>query len=385
MWIARRQFGDDLARWQAAGWVTEEGSRRIQAEIDGRGRGPGFAGVLAILGAVLLGFALMSFVAANWQEMSRLVRLGIIFAGLFGSYAAAGVLFARQYDAFGHAAVLAGLSAFGAGIMLIAQIYHIDGHLPDAVFTWALGALATGLVSGSPPALAAAAVLLGLWTAWETGIAHTAHYAFLPILAALALTFHLQRWRPGLHLTGALATGWVVKLGYVLDGGHAHGIVAAIGLAACAVAVGWMVLARRAGRAGRGEFEIRAQQALAWAGGEDIAASVLGYAIATAFAGLFALQFLEKTQTGVLVGLAALTLLALVAAIIFGLVGGRRGIVWLGYVGFSVEILAVYFKTVGTLLGSSVFFLIAGLIVIALAGLAWRLHRAEDGLRGGVA
>ena len=47
---------------------------------------------------------------------------------------------------------------------------------------------------------------------------------------------------------------------------------------------------------------------------------------------------------------------------------------WLGYGGFSLEVLALYFKTVGTLLGSSLFFFAAGFIVIALAAVAYRLH-----------
>ena len=67
-----------------------------------------------------------------------------------------------------------------------------------------------------------------------------------------------------------------------------------------------------------------------------------------------------------------------------GLRTGQRHLVWLGYCGFSAEILALYFKTIGSLLGSSLFFLVAGLIVIALAGLAWRLHRAEERQIGAV-
>ncbi|MEI9901684.1 MAG: hypothetical protein WDN31_18005 [Hyphomicrobium sp.] len=47
---------------------------------------------------------------------------------------------------------------------------------------------------------------------------------------------------------------------------------------------------------------------------------------------------------------------------------------WLGYAGFSIEVLGIYFKTVGTLLGSSLFFLSAGVLVILLSVVAYRLH-----------
>ncbi len=34
-------------------------------------------------------------------------------------------------------AVLAGIALYGASIMLIAQMYHMDGNPPDAVLLWA--------------------------------------------------------------------------------------------------------------------------------------------------------------------------------------------------------------------------------------------------------
>ena len=58
----------------------------------------------------------------------------------------------------------------------------------------------------------------------------------------------------------------------------------------------------------------------------------------------------------------------------YGLRMGSPALLWLGYAGFSIEVLGLYFKTVGTLLGSSLFFLSAGIIVTALAAIAYRLH-----------
>ena len=97
-----------------------------------------------------------------------------------------------------------------------------------------------------------------------------------------------------------------------------------------------------------------------------IAAPVLAYALAIAFAGLFALQFFEDTHGGKLILLAALTLVLLLAAIAHGLSTGNRGALWLGYIGFSAEILTLYGVTVGTILGTSLFFLIAAVIVALL-------------------
>lgn len=357
MWMSRRQLERDLGRWADQGWVTADGRREISRELLKKYHGPGLAGVLGVLGVVLLGFAAMSFVAANWQEMPRLVRLAIIFGGLGGAYAGAAFLFARGMDAFAHAAILLGVAVFGAGIMLIAQMYHIEGHPPGAVLVWALGALGAGVVLRSNPALAAAAILFAIWSVWEMTLSGSVHWPLLLAAAALAGAFLLQRWWPGAHLVALLLSGWAVLLGHLL-GGNPHEIVVLIGLAI--VGAGVLLMRRHAGRGGS----------------ENLGTLILGYGMTTAFAGLFAMQFIEKTGTSELILLGAGTIALLIGAIYFGLSTGERSIAWLGYTGFSIEILAIYFRTVGTLLGSSLFFLVAGLIVMALAAFAWRLHRS---------
>lgn len=358
MWMSRRQLERDLARWSDQGWVTADGRREIGRELSQTRRGPGLAGALGVLGVVLLGFAAMSFVAANWQEMPRLARLAIIFGGLVGAYAGAAFLLARGMDAFAHAAILLGVAVFGAGIMLIAQMYHIEGHPPGAVLVWALGGLGAGVVLRSNPALAAATILFAIWSVWEMTLSGSVHWPLLLAAAALAGAFLLQRWWPGAHLVGLLVSGWTVLLGHLLDGGNRHEIVLLIGLA---VAVAAGLLIRRPVRRG---------------GSDSLGVMILGYGMTTAFSGLFAMQFIEKTGASTLILLAAVTIALLIGAIYLGLSTGERAIAWLGYTGFSIEILAIYFKTVGTLLGSSLFFLVAGLIVMALAAFAWRLHRS---------
>jgi uncharacterized membrane protein len=109
---------------------------------------------------------------------------------------------------------------------------------------------------------------------------------------------------------------------------------------------------------------------------------MLGYATAIAFAGLWALQFSDdwysangaEESFARLLLLALITLALLVAAIWWGLTSGHRGVLWLGYLGFSIEILSIYAKKFGTLLDTSLVFLGAGLIVAGLAYMAYRLH-----------
>jgi uncharacterized membrane protein len=200
-------------------------------------------------------------------------------------------------------------------------------------------------------------VLVAFWGGWEAQDRGEVFWPFLGPWAIVSAAFYWRRWRPGLHLSGLALTGFVVLLGYHLADGHAHGLVVAIGLAVAGIAVA-------------GE-RVRPDLHGLWPG-------VLNYGIVICFAGLFALQFIEDPKLDIFTLLAVLALALTVAAIFWGLRTGNRGALWLGYIGFSFEILAIYSKTIGTLLNTSLFFLVAGLIVAGLAAMAYRLHAQRE-------
>src|SRR5262245_58025209 len=221
----RTKLERDLKRWQAAGWVSPAAAGAIRGDLDQRSARFTAGPVLAVLGAILFGFAVMSFVAAHWTGMSKLARLALLLATLWACYGAAFVLLRRQLNAFAQAAVLGGIAVYGASIMLIAQMYHMEGNPPDAVLMWALGALLAAVLLRSNPALAATLVLLAVWSSWERGLTNAAHWSFLPGWAAAAAAAAWLGWRPGLHLAAISLVAWLVPLGYFLLDRHAHWIV----------------------------------------------------------------------------------------------------------------------------------------------------------------
>lgn len=75
--------------------------------------------------------------------------------------------------------------------------------------------------------------------------------------------------------------------------------------------------------------------------------------------------------------LAVLTLVLVIGALYYGWESGNRALTAFAYLGFSAELLGLYFKTLGTLLDTALFFFIAGLIVIALSWLAWTLNKRQ--------
>jgi uncharacterized membrane protein len=362
MWSYRKRIDRDLVRWREAGWISADGEAAIRKDVEKGIRTLGLANALAILSAVLIGFAVMSFVAANWQTMPRILRLGMLGASLWASYGLAAVFARRGMEGFAHAAVLLGVGIFGGSIMLISQMYHMDGNPSDAILLWAAGAFVAGVGLRSNPALAFAMVLITYWGISEALRLDVVFWPFLVPWAIISAAFYWQRWRPGLHLSGLALTGFIVSLGYRLNDGHAHGLVVAAGLFVMAASVA-------------GE-RMKPELPALWSGS-------FNYGLIIALAGLWALQFIEDPKLDIFTLLAVLALALVIASIFWGMSSGNRGALWLGYIGFSVEILAIYVKTVGTLLNTSLFFLVAGLIVSALAALAYKIHsQAEPPMQG---
>jgi uncharacterized membrane protein len=357
MWAPyRKRLTRDLERWRSNGWISEMSYAAILDDVGKNSRELGLPSALAILASVLFGFAAISFVAAHWQDVPRLGRLALLLAGVWLGYGASGWLAMRNQRAFADAAILFAVAMFGASIMLISQMYNIDGSPPDGVLMWWIGALFAGVVLRSNPALALTLMLVCVWSSMETAERGSVHWPFLIGWGAVTAAFAWQRCRPGLHLSALALSFFVVSLGYLLGTGHEHALVAIAGGLAAAVAI---AVERT------------------WPEFETIAAPALGYAIAVTFAGLFALQFIESPSRSELVALAALTLVFLLAAIVYGVSTQNRGALWIGYLGFSIEILWLYWQTIGSILGTSLFFLIAALIVTALAVMALRLARGD--------
>jgi len=295
--------------------------------------------------------------------MSKLARLGVLAAALWAAYGFAGWLFQRGYEAFAHTAVLAGLAVYGAAIMLVAQMYHIDKHPPDAVLMWGAGALLAGILLRSNPALVLAMLLTALWSGWETAISGDVHWPFLGAWCLVTLAFIWHQWQPGLHLAALVLAIWVVSLGYLLNKGNAHVLVFILGASASAAAAAVSSVPPLPALGQTAQLTARRS---------------IGYAAAVSYAALFALQFIEQPSTSWLIAMAAGSLILLLGAIIFALRTANRGLLWFAYTAFSIEVMALYFKSIGTLLGSSVFFFTAGLVVIALAYIAYRLHARSE-------
>ncbi len=404
----------DLARWREKGWVTEDGQRAILDEL---AHGPKVtaSAALAAIGAILFGFAALSFVAANWNEISRLARVAMLVGALWAANGAAAYLYKRELPNFAQAAALTGALFFGAAVLLVTQMYHIDSdNLPGFMLLWTGGAAAAGLLFRSSLTLGAAMILAAAWNYFALSVApEIVHWGFLPVWAALTAAIAWNRSGIGLHLAAAAFVAWLISIEFLPS--HLYTLMAALGaagvLAAGAVlaagessfarqvairAIPYAIAVSFAGLLPQDPVTIlpEIEAVLAIAAGVGFAYLLLGrviprlqpaapllfaYALGVAFYGLMAVQY-GRPVVGlpIMIGAAALTYAILAGGLICGIQVRSRLLMWLTYAGLVAETLTLYFNKLGALIDTSLFFLGAG---AGIFGLAYVLMRFGGGPR----
>lgn len=108
--------------------------------------------LIVIIGAVLVGAGIFSFVAANWSGITEPIKIAIIFISMILSYGAGWYLKEKlELQKTGDALILLGSIIYGAGIFLVAQMFNIRANWPDGFILWMLGTIAVAFAVESYP------------------------------------------------------------------------------------------------------------------------------------------------------------------------------------------------------------------------------------------
>lgn len=200
----KKQLEKRLPLWSEQGWVTADHAQQILAyEAEQDTHGPKYLTLaFSLLGVILLGSGVITFFAANWQEMTKLMKLIVLFGAMWLSYGLAWFFEQRQAMPWlAQAMLLLGVILFGSNIMLIAQIYHISEHFPNGILLWALGGVLVAYLVHSQPAMVAALGLGLLWSWLESeGYWHTVHWPFLAFLTLTLWPIVRGRWHVAMHV-----------------------------------------------------------------------------------------------------------------------------------------------------------------------------------------
>jgi uncharacterized membrane protein len=358
------------------------------------------AKLVAWLGGALVGAGVLTLVGLNWDALSKWTKLALIFGTLVGLHAAGWRLqVARdggpgRAPAVGLALTGAATLSFGGAIALVAQIYHLEAHWPNAVLAWWLLSLPFALLFNSRWLLLIVVGLFSTWGMWCVGVWMSDHQlwssefgwsyavvalaAFVAAAGALARGSRFGSFAPLLGLLGRLgALGGLFLLSFD-DFGHDHvarfgqeGLLAAERLhrfalllaPAAAFAAGALALLAVGAAARRGWRDGRA-----WLDEPLDVAAVVASAALVAVADLFVpdLAFLVVN---------ALMLAAVLGLIVRGVRTGRVADVNLALVAFFVTAMARYFEFFAKGFDAAFSFLGAGVLLLGLGYFIERLRR----------
>ena len=167
------------------------------------------AAVLAVMGALVTGFGVILFFAANWSDIPRWLRVGSLIAGMALLYGLGYYLreVRRTNLHVAHALIFLGTVLFGASLFLVGQMYHVQAHDPMGFLIWAIGCLSVALLVRSGPIAALGLLVVVAWIAHEVidlagAVEETA--VLLPVVLAL--------YGIALYGAGTGASRWVAPL-----------------------------------------------------------------------------------------------------------------------------------------------------------------------------
>lgn len=346
----------DIQRWQAAGLIDGATASALEADIVSHVRkGISLGAIVAMLAAALFAAAILLVIAANWAFIDRPVRVAMVFALILAGYVGGAILKLRNHSGFAEAAWFVSAAAFGGGIALIGQMYHMSGDEVQAILVWCAGTALASAMLRSATLTTAAVLLLFAWLGGTlSDMSSDAPFPYIFLLYA-ALMWGLSMWtgaRPARQLLVLSLIGYALLFFlYTEDLAVLVGLaIVSAGVMAASVLV-QPVVERLTG--------------IAWS---LQVLGFLGFLVA-----MFALQFSDPS----------IGMFILQALIIFGGIVGavllaareNRPLRWLAYAGFAVELGYIYARLLGSMLGTAGFFMATAAILALLAYVIIRIER----------
>jgi hypothetical protein len=169
--------------------------------------------IIEIIGVLLIGIGVISFIAFNWQKITSFTKLIIVVCACIISHLS-GLFFWRRKPNLQKAGLsiifLANL-LYGAGIWLIAQTYHIHTDFATGIFLWALGIVPFAYLLKSRLNYFFAIALFILWTFTEAISYQKPHLVFLFILLGVMIPLaHYLKSKTGLIISLITAAIWLL-------------------------------------------------------------------------------------------------------------------------------------------------------------------------------
>jgi uncharacterized membrane protein len=194
--LLKNDLAQEVAEWQADGLISASQAERICARygIDFNARDAHSFGyrLLIALGYLFVGLAVITLLSANWDEIPRMLRIGMLVALTLGVNLFGLQRYRQGEDNAATAAFFLGALLYGASIMLIAQIYHLGEHYPDGIYWWMIGTLPMALLLKSRLLMLLVSALAIVWFLVETEMGYLPRTFPLFLLALAWFVFYAK-------------------------------------------------------------------------------------------------------------------------------------------------------------------------------------------------
>ena len=240
-----KSLSDQLRRWLQAELIDADLAEAIQRWEDSQLNQSKHSSVRhltvpirlsILLGSLLLAAGLLLFVSAHWDQMPPFWRVSLLLFIVIALHAG-GAWFAERFQLMALGLHAVGTVAFGAGVFLCAQIFHLDvlWSFRWGLLLWSFGAAAGWKLLRQWPQLALLSLLLPGWIIAmimfevDRFSSSEADWAVVPIAAGALLTSltyftapdrtpltparSVLMWMGGLALVPAAVTWAVVATG----------------------------------------------------------------------------------------------------------------------------------------------------------------------------
>jgi uncharacterized membrane protein len=133
--MSRKFIEKEGPRWIAQGIVNSEQYNQILGLYEDKKR---VLGLLPVFGSILVGLGILTYVASNWQQIPDFWRLTLLISLMASLYGIGDYYHKKQHVKFGISFIGIGLIAFGANIILIAQMFNIEAYSILSFIVWGL-------------------------------------------------------------------------------------------------------------------------------------------------------------------------------------------------------------------------------------------------------
>lgn len=146
----RHQLSQEVKQWQDEGLIDETQAQALaqRYQFSALRNADNYRFILFLmgLGSILLGLAVITLVAANWQVWSKELKVSLLIALWLGVNVAGFYLWRGSENSgrsrLGQGLLLTGILLLGANLGFIAQMFHLSGATYELFLLWGAGAIA---------------------------------------------------------------------------------------------------------------------------------------------------------------------------------------------------------------------------------------------------